>query len=104
MHEIAKYIEKEGRLNDLLRATAVEIPLSEDEFLCCCDANLSTALGSKTFEQEIAMNVEDSGPDGLAEKWHVDLPALVQKLNKLTAVEMCALLAAFDGFFKRTHV
>jgi hypothetical protein len=45
----------------------------------------------------------DSKPDGLDEKWGVDLNALARKLDSLTLLQKCALLAAMDGFFKRSR-
>jgi hypothetical protein len=98
MRDVAKFIKSEGKMPDLLRLAAKDIPLNEAEFHCFCDANNGTAFDPLSFE-ELGLNVADSGPDGLGEKWGVDLASLARKLNALPALQKCALLAASDGFF-----
>src|SRR5664279_2158048 len=104
MTTLMKYIEAEGQLANLLRAAALEVDLTEPEFHCYCDANNSTMLDAVAFEAGFGLNVADSGPDGLAEKWQVNLPALSEKLDGLTPLQKCAVLAAFDGFFHRAKM
>jgi len=103
MIEVASYIEGEGRMPDLLRQAAIGIRLNEAEFHCFCDANNGTAFDTPTLEGGFGLNVADSEPDGLAEKWDVNLPALAGKLNALPTLQKCALLAAMDGFFSRAR-
>jgi hypothetical protein len=103
MIEVANYIDGEGRLPDVLRQAAIGIPLSEAEFHCFCDANNGTAFDTPTLEGGFGLNVADSEPDELAEKWDVNLPALAGKLNALSTLQKSALLAAMDGFFRRAR-
>ena len=100
--ELSNYITGEGSMPRLLRQAAVAIPLSESEFHCFCDANNGTVLDPDSLEF-LGLNVADSGPDGLAEKWGVNLSSLAKKLNGLPALQKCALLAASDGFFSHAR-
>jgi hypothetical protein len=102
MKTIEQYIHGKGNLMELLRLAACQIPLSEAEFLCCCDANNSTTWELDVFEL-FGLNVADSGPDGLAEEWSVNLHDLAKKLDALPGIQKCALLAAKDGFFGQTQ-
>jgi hypothetical protein len=101
MKTLIKYIEGEGQLPRILRAAALDVALSQKEFHCFCDANNGSLLDAFTVEGGFGLNVADSGPDGLAEKWDVNLEALSKKLDGLTILQKCALVAAFDGFFKQ---
>jgi hypothetical protein len=101
MRTIEQYIEGDGRLKDVLRAAARQLDFSESEFLCFCDATMSTAFEPWSVESGFGLDVADSEPDGLAEKWSVELKALSEKLDSLTPIQKCAMLAAGDGFFHR---
>ena len=73
-----------GRYRDITDAACPT--LSEAEWCCICDANngcgLTFLLGSDHF-QSLWANVADSEPDGLGEKWGVDLMALALLLRDL---------------------
>lgn len=47
-----------------------------------------------------ALEVEDALPDGLAEKWNIDGPALVGKLRALTFAQEVALVDATEQYWR----
>lgn len=49
----------------------------------------------------IHANVADGLEEGLAEKWKIDGPALVEKLKSLTFAESCALADAVERWWNR---
>lgn len=99
-----KYLNSDGGLEMMLRMAAENMPLTEAEFHCFCDANNGTCFTPADIEQSFSMNVADSGPDGLGEKWGVDLLALARKLEAFPTLQKIALLGAMDGFFKRSQI
>jgi hypothetical protein len=103
MKKIMDNINGDESLPFLLRLAARDLPLSEAEFHCFCDANNGTRFDPRDLENSFGLNVVDSKPDGLDEIWGVDLTALARKLDSLTLLQKCALLAAMDGFFKRNR-
>lgn len=100
--DLTTHIKGDGQLPNLLREAARSITLTENEFLAFCDANNGTMWDESALTHSFQANVEDSGPDGLAEKWSVSLKELAEKLSTLTPVQKCAMLAALDGFFAST--
>ncbi len=64
-----------------------EIGLSESEMWAVVDAHWSHWFATPELDHLLYMNVEDSLQDGLAEKWGVDGPALVEKLKALTIAQ-----------------
>lgn len=100
--DITQHIKGDGQLPNLLREAARTITLSEDEFAAFCDANHGTMWNESALTHSFQANVEDSGPDQLDLKWNVNLAAITIKLESLTPVQKCALLAALDGFFQST--
>ena len=49
----------------------------------------------------IVIEVEDALPDGLADKWGIDGPALVARLGALTYVQEVALLEQVEKYWSR---
>jgi hypothetical protein len=99
MNTIKQYIKGDAGLQRLLRQVARDIPFTESEFLCFCDVeNDSVFLDPRQLEVAFGANVADSCPI-VGDKWNVNLEALSKKLDALTLLEKCALLAAKDGFF-----
>jgi len=50
---------------------------------------------------ELAINIEDALPDGIAEKWSIDGKALVEKLQALTPTEEITILDAAARWWNR---
>ncbi|MBI4800617.1 MAG: hypothetical protein HY794_18155 [Desulfarculus sp.] len=78
-------------LRNLGRAPA----LSEAEVNCLRDvlnSHYYTAELARSLPVILAAEVEDSAPDGLAEKWGVDLEALAARLRALHPADAWALL------------
>ena len=94
---IGDYIKGEGKLPHLLREAADGIQLTENEFHCFCDANKDCGFTLSTWWEDFGTNVSGYAREPFSERWNVDLLALSEKLNRLTPIQKCALLAAMDG-------
>ena len=70
-----------------------DLGLSESEVNAVVDANWSHWFETPELDRHVDWNVEDSLQDGLAEKWNIDGPALVEKLRALTTKQQDALVA-----------
>lgn len=103
MKNIMDNIKGDDGLPFLLRMAVRDVPLNEAEFHCFCDANNGTRFDPRDLDDTFGLNMADSKPDGLDEKWGVDLDALARKLDSLSMLQKCALLAAMDGFFNRNR-
>jgi hypothetical protein len=87
------------RYFEMVRRTRIEKRFSKAEMNLMRDACLSwLPEPAATVFGGVALEVEDSLPDGLDKKWGVDAHALIAKLNGLGPGEEVALVeAVFDG-------
>lgn len=68
------------------------------ELAAILDANNGTLFEPWSIPM-VWLNVEDSGPDGIAEKWDIDLASLVTKLTALSLAESHALVDAMERWW-----
>lgn len=68
------------------------------ELAAILDANNGTLFEPWSIPM-VWLNVEDSGPDGIAEKWDIDLASLVTKLTALSLAESHALVDAIERWW-----
>lgn len=90
-----------GRLYALYDRALREIDLTENEAMLIVDALNGVLIGADAGALLWA-NIEDSiRLDGLDEKWSVDGPALVEKLQAMTATQAMAVLDAAERFWQQ---
>lgn len=75
--------------------------LSNGEIGLVLDVFNGTLFAEPFSIQMVPIEVADSLPDGYAEKWKVDGPALVQKLRGLTYAESVALVDCVERWWNR---
>lgn len=75
--------------------------LSDSEISAILDNLNGCWLSEPVSIRLIYANVQDGLEDGLAEKWQIDGPALVQKLKNLSFAESCALADASERWWNR---
>lgn len=101
-----------GRLNSIIvryagMVDAAMPALTLPEWLAVCDANNGTFLEVEAIKFDPArsawLNVADSGPDGLAEKWGVNLEDLAQKLRAMSYPEQVAVWEIIQRFWRGNH-
>lgn len=68
------------------------VTLTDDEMNAVTDALWATVLQNAESNCDIASEVEDALEDGLAEKWSIDGPALVVKLDAMPVVDRVRIL------------
>ncbi len=87
------------RLYTLYGRAILEVPLKFEE-ACLIVDTLNGALLDAATAHLLWANVEDSIKlEGLADKWNVDGPALVEKLRGLSAFHCMALIDATERFW-----
>jgi len=74
--------------------------LSNDEMAMILDVLNGTIFLDTRSLTLVYAEIDDSLPDGLAEKWHVDGLALVEKLRSLSYTESVALVDAAERWWK----
>jgi hypothetical protein len=85
-----------GRLYTLYRRALAEVPLTVNEACLIVDV-LNGALMDANSARLLWAEVEDGiSLNGLAEKWNVDGPALVKRLQALTSVQALAIVDAAE--------
>ncbi len=96
-HIIARDLD---RLYTLYRRAIREVPLTEKEACLIVDSLNGTVLDANTA-QLLWANIEDSVKlEGLADKWEVDGPVLVEKFKGLSAFQAMALADAAERFWE----
>lgn len=79
--------------------------LAENEWACLCDIlNASHRAASHPDTdpaRSMGLNVADSGPDGMAGKWGVDLAALAARLDGMDYPAQCAVIETVDRFWRQ---
>lgn len=99
--EINKTID---RYHEVIRRhrPAVEALFSEAELNALRDvANGWLAEPAATIAGGLALELSDSLPDGIAEKWGVDALALIAKLGELSYADQLALVAGIEAWWLR---
>lgn len=93
---IADIVERYGLIVELERR-ALENLFSETELNALTDAIWSTALGNGAIVLGVILaDFEDSGPDGLYDKWGVDAPEVIRKLKGLSVGQEIALVELLE--------
>lgn len=79
--------------------------LEVDEWALLCDALNGSVLtaghGDTDPARHLAQSVADSAPDGLGEKWGVDVPALAARLDRLPYPARCAIVETVARFWRQ---
>jgi hypothetical protein len=79
--------------------------LAENEWACLCDILNATHRSADHPDTDparsIGLNVADSGPDGMAEKWGVDLADLAARLDAMDYAAQCAVIETVDRFWRQ---
>ena len=89
-----------SRLYTLYNRAVREVPLTEKEACLIVDSLNGTVLDANTA-QSLWFSIEDSiNLDGMAEKWGLDGPALVEKLKELNAFQAMAIADAAERFWE----
>lgn len=98
--EINKFVDRYAET--VRRHRGVEKQFSESEMNAMRDvANGWWAEPAATIDGGLALNLEDSMPDGIGEKWGIDAPALVAKLRALPYADQLALVAGIEAWWKK---
>lgn len=97
--EINKAID---RYNEVVRRhRGVEKQFSEAELNALRDvANGWWAEPAATIAGGLALELEDSLPDGIAAKWEIDGEALLVKLRALSYADQLALVAGIEAWWR----
>lgn len=76
--------------------------MSRGEWLLICDALNSTCRSSASghdIAHSLDAEIAETGPDGLPEKWAVELASLTQRLAALSFCERAAIIEVVDRFW-----
>ena len=93
------------RYRELVRRIDPFETFSEQERNAILDATVSWwPEPAATIPLGVALEVQDSLADGLAEKWRVDGPALVAKLRSLGIGEQFAMVEWIEQWKLKSHV
>lgn len=93
---IADIIDRYGLLCSLQRQQ-LEQAFTEAELNALCDAIWSTIFQpAAAIIDGVLADFEDSGPDGLYEKWEIDPGVVKQKLRKLNIGQQIALVELLE--------
>ena len=85
-------LEYMDALDDGLRQAQAKLTKSEASAILDVQNGAVTQPISMWLENSLALQIHDSIPDGIAEKWKIDAPALVEKIQAMSQVERWALL------------
>jgi|WetSurMetagenome_2_1015567.scaffolds.fasta_scaffold318848_2 hypothetical protein len=96
--------ESLSRYFEMLRRerAALRIQFSGPELALLCDVLNGSLMQSYSIPLLYA-EVEDSVPDGYAEKWQVDGPALAAKLRSLSYGQTAALVDAVERWWSGSY-
>lgn len=91
------------RYRAIIAAAVPEMTAGEWELLC--DALNGSILTAENAEIDPALwlpqSVIDSEPDGLGEKWGVDVPELAARIERMPYVARCAIAETVDRFWRQ---
>lgn len=76
--------------------------LARGEWLLVCDALNSTWRSGATahdIAHNLAAEIAETGPDGLPEKWGVDISAMAARIAALSFCERAAIIEVVDRFW-----
>jgi hypothetical protein len=85
-------LEYMDALDDGLRQAQGKLTKSEASAILDVQNGTVTQPIGMWLGDALALQIHDSIPDGIAEKWGIDAPALVAKLQAMTQIETWALL------------
>jgi len=98
--EINKAVDRYHEV--IRRHRVIEDKFTDAELMALRDvANGWTAEPAAMIAGGLALELSDSLPDGIAEKWDIDAPALIAKLNALTYADELALVAGIEAWWLR---
>lgn len=91
------------RYNEVVRRhRAVEGLFSEAELMALRDvARGWIAEPAATIAGGLALELSDALPDGIAEKWAINAPALIEKLRALPYADELALVAGIEAWWRK---
>ena len=92
------------RLYTLYRRAIREVPLTMAEACLIADSLNGSMMDANTAQVLWAGIADSIRLDGLAEKWDVDGPALVEKMQGLSALQAMALVDAAERFWEMENV
>lgn len=96
---LERYYDLLERTRKTLRSEVGGLPpFTQGELGALVDANNGTHFEPWSISL-VAANVEDSIPDGIGEKWHINVSELVDKLNAMDDVECHALVDAIERWW-----
>jgi hypothetical protein len=90
------------RLYTLYKHALREVPLSENEACLLCDVLNGTLMDANSAALLWAEVEDGIRLDGLDQKWEVDGPALVKRLQALDRLHCLALIDAAERFWAET--
>lgn len=99
---IDKNLNRYFYLLDQARRHLVEI-LSDNEMAMVLDVLNGTGFFEPFSIQIVPADIEDSLVDGYAEKWDVDGPALVEKIQSLDLWHLAALVDSVERWWNRVE-
>lgn len=98
--EINKFVDRYAET--VRRHRGVEKRFSEEELNALRDvANGWIAEPAATIAGGLAIELEDSLPDGIAAKWEIDADALLAKLRALPYADELALVAGIEAWWNK---
>jgi hypothetical protein len=92
------------RYYELLSYALLTVDMSEGEAGLIVDAMNGTIMEPiSVAAQMLHYSIDDSLEDGLAEKWEVDGPALVGKLQRMSLLQRAAVCDAVERFWANAY-
>jgi hypothetical protein len=77
--------------------------LTADELSAVVDVSNGLFLSPQMAGEHLAVQLIDSAPDGLSEKWGIDVIELVKKINELAAFERACLELWAQNYWARSE-
>lgn len=85
-------LEYMDALDDGLQQARAKLTKSEASAILDVQNGAIAQPISMWLENSLPLQIHDSIPDGIADKWEIDAPALVEKLQAMSQIERWALL------------
>lgn len=85
-------LEYMDALDDGLQQAQAKITKNEASAILDVQNGTVTQPISMWLENSLPLQIYDSIPDGIAEKWKIDAPSLVEKLQAMSQIERWALI------------
>ena len=90
-----------GRYYHLIERTLATVQMSSAEWNLIRDALNGTIVESWWSGHTLASSISAASDDGLADKWHVDSAALVERLIALSPAQTIAVCDAVEQWWRR---